>query len=629
MEKKRRSTTRASGGGGVGYGLLQEEEGSSSSSAHEVANFSMDEFVEFPTEPCCKNPRSYLQKRYWVPAIVIVLVCLVAIIAIVALTARQEINKTNNNGIPLESRISADKIKEHLKKLMEIARKNNGSRSVLTGYNSSAEYFADELRQITKQQNYFDIDFQYFVVPVYTQLATPSLALLSAEPSSSTSFSSSSGSSSSSSSYSSSNSSSDSSSSSASSSDSSSSSGSDTLLQYQPDVDFIQLRYGGNGTHDMQRSLRKINRKGCSLQDFEQFVKGDIALIEHADTNATGTDACEEDVKALNAQEKGASGVIIYQMEGQPLSNPRARKTGWLEGDPLVTIPTFMTTYSVGSSLNALLNLGNDVTLHMSSQSSIELTTTYSLFCSTKDGSDNDLVIAGAHLDSVPESAGINDNGSGAASLLEMAIQMASIRLQPVNKVRFAWWGAEELGLLGAYNYIAAIRDSSPPSSSTSSSAKNPIHGDDTDLDNIAVYLNFDMLASPNFIPLVSDGSTAPEKVRNGSTTVQNILRGYLDDEADTKAKLTPMSKPSSDFYPFLMNNIPAGFVTSGASQVKDEADRKNWGGIAGAALDPCYHQRCDTNENIHKDVLTDLAKAGAYTLSKLATQNNLRNYLK
>ena len=83
--------------------------------------------------------------------------------------------------------------------------------------------------------------------------------------------------------------------------------------------------------------------------------------------------------------------------------------------------------------------------------------------------------MAGAHLDSVQDGPGINDNGSGSAALLETAIQMAKVK--PANTVRFAWWGAEESGLLGSEHYVAGLTED--------------------EADAIALYLNFDMVALP------------------------------------------------------------------------------------------------------------------------------------
>ena len=96
-----------------------------------------------------------------------------------------------------------------------------------------------------------------------------------------------------------------------------------------------------------------------------------------------------------------------------------------------------------------------------------------------KAGTNTDnVVMAGAHLDSVDAGPGINDNGSGSAALLETALQMAKVK--PVNTVRFAWWAAEEAGLLGSAAYVDGLSQA--------------------EKDKIALYMNYDMVGSPNGI---------------------------------------------------------------------------------------------------------------------------------
>src|SRR6202008_4794589 len=94
----------------------------------------------------------------------------------------------------------------------------------------------------------------------------------------------------------------------------------------------------------------------------------------------------------------------------------------------------------------------------------------------TKTGSPTDVVMAGAHLDSVPDGPGINDDGSGVAAVLESALQLGNSP-QVHNAVRFGFWGAEELGLIGSRNYVESLNLEA--------------------LKDIALDLNFEMPASP------------------------------------------------------------------------------------------------------------------------------------
>ena len=145
---------------------------------------------------------------------------------------------------------------------------------------------------------------------------------------------------------------------------------------------------------------------------------------------------------------------------------------------------------------------------------------TVNVIAETATGRADRVVVVGAHLDSVAEGPGINDNGSGSAAILEIAIQMAELDIEPRNKVRFAWWGAEELGLFGSIHYVERLTK--------------------PEIQNIALNLNFDMVGSPNFVRFVydGDGSDTPLAGPNGSSVIEDIFNDYfasqeLADRAD------------------------------------------------------------------------------------------------
>jgi Zn-dependent M28 family amino/carboxypeptidase len=195
---------------------------------------------------------------------------------------------------------------------------------------------------------------------------------------------------------------------------------------------------------------------------------------------------------------------------------------------------------------------------------------------------NNNVVMAGAHLDSVLAGPGINDNGSGTASILEVAEQLAHVKLQ--NTVRFAWWGAEESGLVGSTNYVNGLSQAQK--------------------DRIALYLNFDMVGSPNYIFMTQDADqssfVAPVAVPNGSVAIEDLfesfytLRGEPYDDAAFDGR--------SDYQAFILNDIPAGGLFTGAEVPKTAEQQSIWGGTVGAQFDPCYHAACDTfaNNNNH-----------------------------
>ena len=172
----------------------------------------------------------------------------------------------------------------------------------------------------------------------------------------------------------------------------------------------------------------------------------------------------------LNAQAAGASAVIVMN-EGQPGRTGLINMIGDATG---LTIPAVFTTFEAGQNLASTPGATVTVTVEFTA----DQRPAWNVIAETKSGNDGNVVMAGAHLDSVQDGAGINDNGSGSAALLETAIQMAKVK--PTNTVRFAWWGAEESGLLGSEHYVAELSED--------------------EADDIALYLNFDMVASPNYI---------------------------------------------------------------------------------------------------------------------------------
>ena len=198
------------------------------------------------------------------------------------------------------------------------------------------------------------------------------------------------------------------------------------------------------------------------------------------------------------------------------------------------------------------------------------------------------VVMVGAHLDSVPAGPGINDNGSGIATVLELARNMAGS--QPVPTVRFAFWGAEEEGLVGSSQYVGGL--------------------DDAAARRIALYLNLDMIASPNFARLVYDPGGAPP----GSEAVAAELLGYFKRAHVTAETIDFPSR--SDHAPFRERGIPVGGLFSGAEEAKTPAQAAADGGQAGAPFDSCYHRACDTLDHLGATSLDQLADAAADALA-------------
>ncbi|MEV6302832.1 M28 family metallopeptidase [Actinoplanes sp. NPDC051861] len=228
--------------------------------------------------------------------------------------------------------------------------------------------------------------------------------------------------------------------------------------------------------------------------------------------------------------------------------------------------------------------------------------TGYNLIADWPGGDTSDTLMIGGHLDSVTAGPGINDNGSGSAGILEVALQVARTGFQPQRHLRFAWWGAEELGLRGSTAYVNSL-------TSAQRSA-------------IGAYLNFDMIGSPNPGYFLYDGDnsdgTGSGPGPAGSAQIEQTLADYF----------TSISVPTrgtdfdgrSDYGPFIANGIPAGGIFTGAEQSKTSAQVSLWGGTTGR-FDPCYHASCDTTSNINDTALNRNSDAIAYTVWTLADE--------
>ncbi|MEF9909829.1 MULTISPECIES: M28 family metallopeptidase [unclassified Streptomyces] len=214
--------------------------------------------------------------------------------------------------------------------------------------------------------------------------------------------------------------------------------------------------------------------------------------------------------------------------------------------------------------------------------------TGYNLIADWPGGDPNQVLMAGSHLDSVTSGAGINDNGSGSAAVLETALAVSRARLAPDKHLRFAWWGAEELGLVGSKYYVNNL--------ATAERSK------------LAGYLNFDMIGSPNPGYFVYDDDPVIEQ------TFKDYYAGLsIPTEIETEGD------GRSDHAPFKNAGVPVGGLFSGADYTKTSAQAQKWGGTAGQAFDRCYHSSCDTTANINDTALdrnSDAIAHAVWTLS-------------
>ncbi|WP_306332613.1 M28 family metallopeptidase [Streptomyces sp. KL118A] len=215
--------------------------------------------------------------------------------------------------------------------------------------------------------------------------------------------------------------------------------------------------------------------------------------------------------------------------------------------------------------------------------------TGYNLVADWPGGDEGKVVMAGAHLDSVSDGPGINDNGSGSAAILETALTVAREKYKPTKHLRFAWWGAEEIGMVGSSHYVDSLAGA--------------------DRSKISAYLNFDMLSSPNAGYFVYDDDPTIEKTFKDYYVDKNVAT-EPDTEGDGR----------SDHAPFQQAGVPVGGLFSGAETTKSAEQAEKWGGTAGEAFDKCYHSACDGVSNIDGTALDRNSDAVAYAVWGLSS---------
>ncbi len=296
-----------------------------------------------------------------------------------------------------------------------------------------------------------------------------------------------------------------------------------------------------------------------------------IALIQRG--------GCSFALKVANAQAAGADAVILFNQGDTParsvtLTNITAVPPAG-SASTTITVPVVGTSFAAGE---LLARPGSTATVAVVNDPQENV-------IAELDGrNDDNVVMAGAHLDSVPAGPGINDNGSGSAALLELAQQIA--KLKPENTLRLAWWGGEESGLVGSTAYVNGL-----------SAAER---------DRIALYMNYDMIGSPNYIFMVYDadqssfGPPAGVPIPAGSTAIEDLYESYYTMVGEPYDDTQFSGR--SDYQAFIVAGIPSGGLFTGAEVVKTAEQQAIWGGTTGAQFDPCYHLACDTfaNNNDH-----------------------------
>ncbi len=377
-----------------------------------------------------------------------------------------------------------------------------------------------------------------------------------------------------------------------------------TAATFTENTDYFVMTYSGSGdatapvfpvdvTVPMDPAApASTSNSGCEAADFAGMPQGAIALVQR------GT--CTFGAKAQNADAAGASAIVVFN-EGQ------AGRTDPVQGTlgAPVGIPAIGVGYQLGADAVTAIRGGATVTWHVLTSTISENRITNNVIADSPFGDPDRTVVVSAHNDSVLAGPGINDDGSGTSMDLELARNLGRSGGKPRNHVRFLWVGAEELGLLGSQFYVDSLSDAERA--------------------QIIAMLDFDMVASPNWARQVydGDGSTFGPDVSgpNGSGFIESLFTRWFDGRGQAHEPIPFDGR--SDYVAFTNAGIPAGGVFTGADAVKTAQEQLLFGGIAGEALDQCYHQACDTIDNLDLTVFAQMKDAAADALFQLAMTRN------
>ena len=325
-----------------------------------------------------------------------------------------------------------------------------------------------------------------------------------------------------------------------------------------------------------------VNNLGCDAADFPTTVSGNIALIKR------GT--CAFGAKAANAKAAGAVGALVY-------NNAEGTLAGTLGGVGDYT-PIVGLSLAEGNTILAALQAGA-VSADLFVTSINENRTNYNIIAETKTGDKDNVLVLGGHSDSVFAGPGINDDGSGTIGVWAVAKALSHFKIK--NAVRFAFWGAEEFGKLGSYYYVKQL---------------NQTEGE---ISKIRAYLNFDMIASPNYVLGVYDGDGGAFNFSGpaGSAQIEKEFEEFYT--RNGKPFVPSVFSGRSDYAGFIENGIPSGGLFTGAEVLKTEAEAALFGGQAGVAYDANYHKAGDTIDNLDLDAFLLNSKSIANSVAKYA----------
>ena len=474
----------------------------------------------------------------------------IAVVAMLANGAVANADPNNNTSPKLRAAVSAAGILEHEQALQGISDAGGGNRLAgAPGYNASADYVASRATAagltVSSQSFNYDLDFLAdFTPPVLTVTAGgPAKAFVPGIAGASF--------------------------------------GGDFGSMYNSrSTDITAPVFAVDLNLDPGAPVN-TSTSGCQSSDYNGMPAGAIALVQR------GT--CTFAQKFKLANRSGAGGLVLFN-EGQPGRTVPL----WFDVTG-IDVPSMAASYDAAEDLaNGVERGATGLTVRFKIEFRPGNYPSRNVIAETQFGDPNNVIVVGAHLDSVGVGAGINDNGSGSAGILEIAEQLSGVRLR--NKIRFVWFSAEESGLLGSEAYVASL----PPSERS----------------KIAAMLNFDMIGSPNFVRFVYDGDLSDSEPPAGGAPAGSaeIEKLFLDYFASQGLATRPTAFDGrSDYGPFIEAGIPAGGLFTGAEGIKTQEEAQVFGGVAGQQYDPCYHLGCDRLTNLSTTALEQMGDGAAH----------------
>jgi hypothetical protein len=360
----------------------------------------------------------------------------------------------------------------------------------------------------------------------------------------------------------------------------------ETLTVGGTSVSAIRMRYSESTPAGGVRTTLEVlpntdPTPGCEAADYASAA-GKVALVIRG--------VCSFADKAVAAEQAGVAALLVYN-NSAPFP---------LVGTMVQPVPGSAPSGGLSLAQGQQLSAQDGAAVHLDLQGFMEDRTSYNVVAETHTGRHDNVVLAGAHLDSVTDGPGINDNGTGAAALLEIALQLGGSP-KVGNAVRFAWWSAEELGQIGSNHYVQGLDF-------------------DEQLD-IALYLNFDLIGSSNAGYFTFDGDdsdfTGAGPGPYGSGQIEHAFADYFD---VTGVPLESRDLDGTfDDGAFLRSGIPAGGLFTGADAAKTAAQVGKWGGLEGQPFDKCFHMICDDLGNVDRVALDRNSDAIAFVLGSYA----------